>query len=478
MIFCSERHLSHEAATAILDIFATYDVEFEYMDPAVVFRTELSSHTDFQVQDTFGNIIPGAVQLPCPWCKSNKHVVTSGFNRQHCRTVHTMTGVTAIISTLYSCLNTSCPGPPTARCRGKHQQEADADISSSMKETPDKESEDTAKKRTKLRVEHQFSPHLDEYLRCLPQTVSRRFRSVIPSSKGGYSVTLATYLLQNYAQPLSHQEAVLVSLAADRESQGRARYEAFIEKMSCSVERASFHAWKTRLAGGCLAYPSQKKLRTIFDSAYERIKPILQEDIQSKSVGYCLSGDGTHRLGGRSIGDATAIHFVMNERSYVVAFGAARSDSLPPMIPLYMGLRARAEREGKLNDIQAVYLDTCCENRNDISETPLAYIFPSVDHVSGDGYHLDNRITRTTHPHHESHRSLSEDVGAAIRAPHLDDHKVVVDALMRAAAEKGKPIHRMAAEAQAWAPAYRSSIRTIAHPGPVIAARLEAVWKK
>ncbi|KAG5178047.1 hypothetical protein JKP88DRAFT_201968 [Tribonema minus] len=312
-------------------------------------------------------------------------------------------------------------------------------------------------------------------MRVLPREIRARFKSLHCSSKVGYAVEVARFLLDNYDHPTSHQQRVLEALARGRQSEGKLRYEAFIQRMADTVAPSSFMPWHTLEDGGCLAPPSEKVIRTIFNQAFDRIQPYLQQALQEQSVGICLSGDGTHRIGGRSKGDTAAVHFVMNDDSYVVAYGAAASDSIGPMIPLYMGLRAMAERQNGLSDVRAVYLDTCCDQRLDVSDTPMAHIFPSVSGVSGDGFHLGNRITRTTHPHHPAHAQFAFEVGRAIRQPHIPDHTVVAQALLRnpPKGRRRQPCADLAsAERLAWADAYKSSIRTQALPAPTIADNL------
>jgi hypothetical protein len=457
-------------AQAVLELFLLHDVEFEYMDPAIVFRKELMQHSRYHVRDPHGNVT--GVQLPCPWCHSNKHVRISGFNKQHCRAYHTLSGVRVTITALYTCTNDKCKGPPSKSGKGVAGAGEGEDSDVEMPTASD----GAASKA------HQFSPHLDEYLRFLPREVRGRFQSVHCSSRAGYAVELARFVLDTYDHPISHQQRVLEALAKGRECQGRLRYEAFIQRMGGTVATASFAPWQTFEDGGCLAPPSEKTLRTVFNQAYNRIHPYLQQDLQRRPVGICLSGDGTHRIGGRTIGDTVAVHFVMNEDSYVVAYGAADCDDIGPMIPLYMGLRDRAEREGALCGVRAVYLDTCCQNRKDIGDTPMAYIFPSVEQVNGDGYHLCNRITRTAHVHHPAFREFAAEVGHAVRVPYIPDHAVVAQALLSnppKGRRKRQPCTTMAqAEALAWSAAYKSSIRTQALPASTIAANLRELRRK
>jgi hypothetical protein len=277
----------------------------------------------------------------------------------------------------------------------------------------------------------QFSPQLDSYLRVLPPEIGARYSCVLPTAKGGYTQDLAAYLLTNHQTAASHQQRTLQLQALQRDVKMRARYKAFISSVCgrYQLDQTCFLPWATRELGGVLAPPTQDVLRSFFATAVKRIYPYLHRDVQERPVTECLSADGTHRLGGRTKGDTKCIYLILNAMGSVISYGAAQQDALSLVLPLFVALRERAQRAGKLEEVSAVYLDTCCDGRNDISQHPMCQLFPSVKCASADAYHVANRIVKTMTVSHPQNQACAEEIGAALRTVHEPDVTVVAKAL-------------------------------------------------
>ncbi|KAG5177960.1 hypothetical protein JKP88DRAFT_169526 [Tribonema minus] len=271
--------------------------------------------------------------------------------------------------------------------------------------------------------------------------------------------------------------------AALRDADAKGAYDAFLEDAaSCHPEQLLQQLalpWATRAHGSHLSVSSDDVLRRVFNAAFSRIKPYLLADLVRRDPGCCISGDGTFKIAGRVTSSATVLHFILGADHCVVAFAAVKGDGFTPVIPLYMQLRRRLEAMGKLFDVQAVYSDRCCEQRNDPSTAPQAVIFPGCRRVWGDGWHAINTlIEATTRSNHPDLQAFAAAVGKAIRVPHQEDVEALKRLFIDQARQQGQMLHPDVAELRALNRGYAESVRTVGPPGSVIAANLRRVFAK
>ncbi|CAN0182054.1 unnamed protein product [Scytosiphon promiscuus] len=392
--------------------------------PEVLCRRELSRDPHFRKTyvGEAGEVV--GVTLPCPNCRSNKHITSSAWNPD-LRAVHTSKGKNIlVVSRRYRCFNPGCsevmklvkkamPGPrghPDALPRSG----------------PDKRlltSGERAKMRagdlsdiapnviyTFLKGGWSFPINNKRYMEILPPAARMRFPFNLYGKGGACHALLDQTMIPG--QSVAAMAREVAQLYAHEQTQNMLKYAAFTKS-----EGGVWPAWEAVGEGTWLSPPTVSNMETYAEARYQEVKPFLHREMCSRSC-QVLAWDGTFASATQVTSAAKVLVSLLNETGHVLAYAAVPSESWAHVLPMFMGLRDRLEAMGKLDELTTTSSDTCCEGANDLTKHPTLVLFRGLTRPPmSDPFHKGKIVTSSMFSGNEFYAGACREMGAIVAKP-------------------------------------------------------------